>query len=232
MFNDDRAQFILELCTPKEVHVPELLADLALAEALAEDWTEWSAIITAWLLHFGRERIANAVACALRAEESAFLGKRIDDLDVEQFGPGDTCELSLVTQGVAYIWHDIARVDHEYLDRAIKALEITERCSRCARDACRCARIWVALTFEDSLPRALAAMDHAEAFYFADLVVPTETDARTERRHLESLQDGHEAICKEWLRSFGPDFGARCLRQFQERGFALTALPRCSRGQA
>lgn len=53
MFNDDRAQFILELCTPKEVHVPELLADLALAEALAEDWTEWSAIITAWLLHFG-----------------------------------------------------------------------------------------------------------------------------------------------------------------------------------
>ena len=152
--------------------------------------------------------------------KSAFWRSASTTFDVEQFVPAILVSFSL-DQGVRTSGMTLRGATNTLIGPC-KALEITDALPRCA-GILQCARIWVALTFEDSLPRALAAMDHAEAFYFADLVVPTETDARTERRRLESLQDGHEAICKEWLRSFGPDFGARCLRQFQERGFALTA---------
>jgi hypothetical protein len=217
MFNEERAFFIMDLCFPDAVRPPELQADLELAQALAEDWPEWSDVARAWMHHFGKERIADAVACARRAEESAFLGKHIDELEVEQFEPNDTNEAFMVTQGVACTWHAIACVDHEYLGRAVKTMEICERCSLSSVDTCWCARQWLTLPIEDSLPRALDAMNHAEALYFADLVAPAETDARVERWRLDRLKESHEWICKEWLRSFGTGLGGRRLRHFQKR---------------
>jgi hypothetical protein len=217
MFNEDRAFFIMDLCFPSEVRTPELQADLELAQALAEDWPEWSDVARAWIHHFGKERMVDAVACAFRVEETVFLGKRIEELDVEQFGYEESCEEYLVTQGVAHTWHAIARVDHKYLDRSVKTLEIAERCVRCGMDACWCARQWITLPLEDGLSRAIASMDHAEAFYFSDVAVPANSDAHAEQLRQGCLKEDYERICREWLRSFGADLGARCLRHFQER---------------
>ena len=215
-FNEERQRFISELCFPdaERWHNAEMVERLELAQALAEDIIEWADVVAAWLHHFGLERVNSAVECVCRAEASVFFGKHLDDFDLYDFSPSESFELFFFTSEIAHCWVRIAGADKRYLDKAVRAMEIAERCSKCSHDACYCARLWITLPFPGGMTRALAAMDHAMSLFIEASHAAPEYEEAEERVRIQLLAEEKNAICIELIRSFGSELGEVRLKQF------------------